>query len=84
MLRTIRFGASLLVLTLAFAAGRPVSAGCLDNPNSELVTIDDDATCAYTGGGCSVCFTGGPRGGGSWDLCYYDWETGDLNCTYEN
>jgi hypothetical protein len=82
MRQTIRWGAFLFALILSFVAGKPASAICMDNAGLALVTIDGDATCAYSGGGCSSCFTKGGRGGDSWDLCYYDWATNDADCTY--
>jgi hypothetical protein len=82
MSRTVRWIALLFALTLAFAAGNHASASCITNHNSELSVIDGQEVCAYTGDGCSACFSSGGRGPGSWDLCYYDWATGDLNCTY--
>ena len=81
MSRTVRLVALLLAGALWFGAGR-VSAVCIDNDNSALSVIDGQEVCAYIGGGCSACFFGGRRGGGSWDLCYIDWNTGDTVCTY--
>lgn len=84
MSRTVRWIALLLALTVSFVAGNKASAGCISNQNSALREIEGQEVCAGTGGGCSACFSSGGRGSGSWDLCYYDWVTGDLNCTYYN
>jgi hypothetical protein len=84
MRRMIRWFMVALILIVSVSAGKPASAGCISDPNAALSYIDGQETCAYSGGGCSACFTGGRRGGGSWDLCYYDWNSGDLVCTYEN
>ncbi len=85
MSRMIRLVVVLLVGILSFvSAGTKASAGCLNNRNSELTIIDGQEVCAYTGDGCSACYTGGKRGNGSWDLCYTDWATGDMACTYYN
>lgn len=80
MLRVLRCGVLLLVLILALAGVKPASAACIYNTSAGLYTIDGEVTCAYSGGGCSSCFTRSPRGDGSWDLCYYDWLTGDIDC----
>ena len=41
-----------------------------------------DCYCAHTGDGCSVCTN---IGDGGWDICYYDYHTGDMDCTtYQN
>lgn len=83
MIRIVRLAALSLVVTLSLVAGHQASASCVNNRNSSLNEIDGEYVCAYTGDGCSACYTGGPRGPGSWDLCYYD-ASGDLACTYYN
>jgi hypothetical protein len=84
MSRTVRLGILLLAGILSFVATHQASAACISSDNSHLAVIEGIETCAGTGGGCSACFTSGRRGGGSWDLCYYDYHTGDLACTYYN
>jgi len=59
-------------------------ATCIHNANSELQEIDGFMICAGTGEGCDACFTSGPRGSGSWNLCYYSVASGDWSCTYYN
>jgi hypothetical protein len=84
MSRTVRLGAGLLAGALAIFASKSASASCVSSNNSSLTYIEGIATCANTGGGCSACFTNGPRGDGSWNLCYFDYHTGDYDCTYYN
>ena len=84
MSRTVRLGVLLLAGALSFVASKNASASCISNNNSSLTYIEGIATCANTGDGCSACFTREPRGAGSWNLCYYDFHSGDLNCTYYN
>jgi hypothetical protein len=80
---TVRWGAMLFAVVLLLTANQPASAtSCLDTRNSHLAEEDGESFCGGTGGGCSSCFTRDPRGDGSWDLCYYDWSSGDLVCTY--
>lgn len=82
MSRKFRWKALLSAMILSLASVKPTSAGCINNPNSDMAVIDGQTVCAYTGDGCSACSSTGRRGEGSWDICYHDWETGDLVCTY--
>jgi hypothetical protein len=82
MSKTVRWSTLLLFLILSLTTGSPASAGCIENPNSDMSQIDGQTVCAYTGDGCSACSSTGRRGEGSWDICYYDWDSGDLVCTY--
>jgi hypothetical protein len=85
MNRTIRLGMLMLAGVLSLiATSKVLSASCINNNNSHLAEIEGIATCAGTGDGCSVCFTREPRGAGSWNLCYFDYHTSDLACTYYN
>jgi hypothetical protein len=84
MSRKIRWAAFLIAMILSFAAEQKVLASCVNNSNSSM-TCDESGSscyCAGTGGGCSACYSGG--GGSKWQLCYYDWNTGDLDCVYSN
>jgi hypothetical protein len=83
MNRSRRWFALLIGVVLSIALGTvPAHAFCYDDPHSSYTFVDGSAVCAYSGGGCSYCFVSGGRGSGSWDLCYYDWVTSDMTCTY--
>ena len=83
MSRKVRLFAVLMIVALSFVAlPNSASAYCNRYTNSELAEIDGIYTCAYTGDGCSSCFNYGTRGGGSYDLCYFDYHTSDLACFY--
>lgn len=83
MSRIVRLSTLLVVVALFLFGGAPVSAtSCISDSRASMNEIDGIYVCSFAGGGCSSCFSRDPRGGGSWDLCYYDWATGDLHCTY--
>lgn len=85
MSRKIRWAAFLIAMVLSAVAENEVLAACFTNHNSSMFCGDDgfNCYCAGHGDGCTVCSnTGG--GGGGWSVCYYDWNTGDMNCTYQN
>lgn len=85
MSKLVRLVAVLIVGILSFTAVvNRASASCISNSNSELAEIEGSYVCAYTGDGCSACFHSGSRGAGSWELCYFDYHTSDLACTYYN
>jgi|HubBroStandDraft_3_1064219.scaffolds.fasta_scaffold19080_2 hypothetical protein len=82
MNRSRLWTALLVAVVVALAAGTvPAHAVCFDDPSSAYTFIDGSAVCAYSGGGCSYCITAGTRSPDSWDLCYYDWATGDMTCS---
>jgi hypothetical protein len=85
MSRKVRWAGLLIAILLSFGALKGASAYCLDNSNSSLQCESEgtDCYCGATGGGCSSCFNS-KGGGDSWSLCYYDWETEDVDCTYAN
>jgi hypothetical protein len=84
MSRKIRWSAFLMAMALSLVAENQVLAGCITNHNSSMSCGEDgsDCYCAGTGDGCTVCTNIG--GGGGWSICYYDWNTGDMDCTYQN
>jgi len=72
-------------LTILFGfTEKKVSAGCFTNRNS-VMTCDGsgfNCYCSGRGDGCSVCTN--VNDGGGWSICYYDYHTGDMDCTYQN
>jgi hypothetical protein len=84
MSKKIRWAAFLIAMILSGVAKNEVLAGCITNRNSSM---DCDSTgfncyCAGRGDGCSACTNIG--NGGGWSICYYDYHTGDMDCTYQN
>lgn len=85
MSRKIRWAAFMIAMVLSAVAANEVLAGCFTARNSSMICGSDGLSCycAGTGDGCSVCSnTGG--GGGPWSICYFDYHTSDMNCTYQN
>lgn len=83
---TRKFLAVVLVTfaILLLSQVEPARAVCIHNANSDLQDIDGFLICAGTGDGCDACFTPAPRGGDSWNLCYFSVASGDWSCTYYN
>jgi hypothetical protein len=84
MKKTLRWAALVFVILASVMAGRELTAGCINNRNStmECDNTGQDCYCARTGDGCSACTN---IGDGGWSICYYDYHTGDMDCTtYQN